>query len=257
MESLATQTWQLNDGTAFLDVGKLSGTVRAAHPAHGLSAIQWNSLPVGGQILGVTAGAASMSAGPILLGQLSEKGCRAETFVRGDDFVANFAQRDRLPFSCQIYWRAVSQANHVVVLDTIISVQTELLESFPQIAVETRLASEEVWFVDGGADSAHPIKDHAAVQFTDQKTCCLVLRAPTANWSYAEMSHPADRGTWKIEQSASGERLVQRQFDGAFLEKGVIRRLRVRGAFLPRDNDMQLAAECYASLAAEAPPLTA
>jgi hypothetical protein len=41
------------------------------------------------------------------------------------------------------------------------------------------------------------------------------------------------------------------------LEKGIVLRARVCGALLPREQDAQLAAECYATFAAEEPPLGA
>ena len=40
------------------------------------------------------------------------------------------------------------------------------------------------------------------------------------------------------------------------MEKGVIRKLRTRGMFLPRERDQQLAAECYAQFMTTALPLT-
>jgi len=42
----------------------------------------------------------------------------------------------------------------------------------------------------------------------------------------------------------------------AVFGKGVIRRLRLRGAFLPRENDLQRAAQFFTELATETPPLT-
>jgi hypothetical protein len=40
------------------------------------------------------------------------------------------------------------------------------------------------------------------------------------------------------------------------LEKGVILRARVRGVFVPRDGDTQIAAECFDAFAATEPPLS-
>ena len=70
------------------------------------------------------------------------------------------------------------------------------------------------------------------------------------------MTHPADLGDWQIACPTKQQCVVERELGGAFLEKGVIRRMRVRGAFLPRGDDLELAAQSLAELAADAPPLT-
>ena len=70
------------------------------------------------------------------------------------------------------------------------------------------------------------------------------------------MTHPLDQGAWRLARSEDGKILMRRNLGGSFLEKGVIRRLRFRGAFLPRENDLQRAAQLFTDLAAETPPLT-
>ena len=244
---MTTPKWQLKGSAASLQVGKLSAALEARKPASGLSLLKWNGLPVSGHILGVTA-----DTGP-----LSGEKCGAELFVRGNDLIANFAQVNQQPFSCQIYWRADSQANGVILLDTILSMQTGLLKSFPQLAVETKLAIEEVWRAGGTGDSANPWAKLTEQKSSGEDSCCVVLRPQGADWSYAEMSHPDDFGTWQIKQAPAGLATLRRELGGAFLEKGVIRRMRVRGALLPRKQDLKLASDCFAALAAESPPLTA
>ncbi|MCG8448167.1 MAG: hypothetical protein MI725_01130, partial [Pirellulales bacterium] len=192
-------------------------------------------------LLGVTANSAPLATNST-----------NEFFVRGNDLVTNFAQTNEQPFSCQIYWRATLQSSDVILLDTIISVQTELLESFPQIAVETQLESDEAWLVSD-TQTAKQLTGPA----DGNEPGCILLRAAEAGWSYAEMAHPDDGETWQIDKNATSNFALHRQLGGAFLEKGVIRRMRVRGAFLPRENDLELAAGCFASLVAELPPLTA
>jgi hypothetical protein len=57
------------------------------------------------------------------------------------------------------------------------------------------------------------------------------------------------------ESGARSLRLVHHLFPES-LEKGVIRRGRVRGWFLPREGDADAAAERYRQWLAEPPPLT-
>jgi hypothetical protein len=62
------------------------------------------------------------------------------------------------------------------------------------------------------------------------------------------------KGSWKPFFHAKIS--MRRNLGGSFLEKGAIRRLRFRGAFLPRENDLQRAAQLFTDLAADSPPLT-
>ena len=87
--------------------------------------------------------------------------------------------------------------------------------------------------------------------------CFLFRRAGT--FSYAELVHPADfrQSTLAARESSSADvRLAHRLFHRR-LEKGVILRSRLRGVFLPREHDMELAAAEYRRFAASEPPPTA
>lgn len=245
-------SWRLQGGNALLTAGALSASLEVTHPARGLSALTWNGREVDGRLLGVMTDCSPLEAGNIL----------PDTFVRGNDLVAYYSQNAQRAFSCQIYWRAALSVNGAVLVETIISVQTDQLESFPQIALETQLAIEQVWLVGGGRQGRgqpdpRQLVDSAGQTTSGDESACLVFRPADADWSYAEMTHPDDRGSWQIQRSVPGQPVVRRQLGGSFLEKGVIRLLRARGAFVPRENDLHLAAGCLAALAREAPPLTA
>ncbi|MCH2114603.1 MAG: hypothetical protein MK171_06810 [Pirellulales bacterium] len=242
--------WRLADDVAVLKTGALSATLRVGDPGQGLGELAWNGGAVGGRILGVTTHSAPLATGR----------SRPTAFTRGDDLVASYSVDPQQPTSCQIYWRATPQANGSVVVDTIVSVQTDLLESFPEIVLETQLASEQLWLLR--PDEARGQQDdrwHLAEQTTATglDVGCLILRPERADWSYAEMTHPDDRDRWKVQRADSGQYVMQRRLGGSFLEKGVIRVMRIRGAFLPRADDLHLAEECFLALTAAAPPLTA
>ena len=71
------------------------------------------------------------------------------------------------------------------------------------------------------------------------------------------MTPPGQPGQWELQTVAPRELVGARSLAGTFLEKGVLRRMRVRGALLPRERDLQLASQCLVRLAEESPPLTA
>lgn len=141
-----------------------------------------------------------------------------------------------------------------MLLDGILSLQTDLLESFPQLTTESNLETGQVQIVTAEGHTTLHDEQHTT---PNDSSDCVLCRPQAGNWSYAEMTHPDDLGSWQVLAARQGETIIRRQLGGNFLEKGVIRRLRVRGAFLPRENDVELAVACQKEFAAEQPPLTA
>jgi hypothetical protein len=238
------ELWQIDPATAKLCAERLRGEVRLDNPATGIGQLAWNNAPLDGSILGVSAG---------------ESGAPQEAFARGTDLVAVYETTGPQSFSWQVYWRAIERDGDsdgdVIVLDAILSFQTALLESFPGARTQSQLSADEAWLV--GSDGKSKKVDPQQFGSGPTDDCnCVVLRTSTGNWSYAEMTHPLDQGTFQLARSENGQTLLQRELGGSFLEKGVIRRLRLRGAFLPRENDLGRAAGLFTELATESPPLT-
>jgi len=121
---------------------------------------------------------------------------------------------------------------------------------------QSQLSADEVWIVRSDGESKRTDPQQFGEEPTEDRDC-VVLRSSTGNWSYAEMTHPLDQGTWQLARSKDGKTLIRRNLGGSFLEKGVIRRLRFRGAFLPRENDLERAVGLFKLFATESPPLTA
>ncbi len=237
--------WNLDDTTAILKVSQLSARVDLLNPRAGLHQLEVGGASLEGSVLGVRPG-----TDLVLPEELQE------VFVRGNDLVVTYAETDARPFSVQVYWRATVGDAGVVMLDTILSLQTDLLESFPGIASETNLPAASTWVVSDETASELAAVEEKPVSLGSEDSDCLLLRAAEGGWSYAEMTYPEDRGEVEITRTADGVYALRRQLGGAFLEKGVIRCLRVRGLFLPQEEDVQRAADCFASLANEQPPLT-
>ena len=241
----AADLWRFEPSRANLCTSHLCGEVTLSNPSAGIGGLVWNDVPLDGYVLGVSAGEP---------GSASETGSPQDAFARGTDLVAVYAATGPQSFNWQVYWRVSAREEDVVLLDAILSFQTALLESFPRVSTQSQLPADEVWLVRADGESKR------TQQFGEEPTedrDCVVLRSSTGNWSYAEMTHPLDQGTWQLAQSEDGKILMRRNLGGSFLEKGVIRRLRFRGAFLPRENDLQRAAQLFTELAAETPPLTA
>jgi hypothetical protein len=85
---------------------------------------------------------------------------------------------------------------------------------------------------------------------------CLVFRLSGLSLSYIEMVHPADfRHDELMPGPARGALRLEHRLFPQTLEKGVILRARVRGAFVPRADDLRIAAESYRAFASAEPPL--
>jgi hypothetical protein len=169
----------------------------------------------------------------------------ADTYVRGGDLVAAYGRMPNWPFAPQIYWRAESIAVPQTLLATLslmVSIQTDSLETHPAIRVATRLAAVEVGEVGHAAGSGAQ---------------ALLWRLTGQDVSYVEIVPSSDFCDVSIECDADGHFTATWSLFGEFLEKGVIRRIQVMSAFLPRERDEELAAECCRALARRPLPLTA
>ena len=240
--------WCLDSTRAFLSTPQLSAAVDLLKPSSGVSNIEHADKSLSGFALGVTPGTTI----PIVAKEISD------VFVRGNDLAVTYAETSERPFSLQIYWRVTTGEQGLIVLDTILSLQTELLESFPDFSITTQLPAAEVWSLPDDDRKTHelPLALGEAKPLDGDGSDAIMLKEVSSTWSYVEMTHPEDSGECLLRQEQDGNYTVVRKLGGRFLEKGVIRRLRVRGAFLPRTNDLQLAQECRANLMLERPPLT-
>ncbi len=243
-----SDVWRLEGTQAVLQTPQLSASIDLLKPQLGLNKLNLHGNSLSGFVLGVSPGAET----PLLLRDLTE------VFVRGDDLVATYGETEERPFSLQVYWRVTASEQGVLLLDTILSLQTDLLESFPGLAVESELPATAALVVplEGMAASEVKLSAGQSCQMPGDSAESLLLQSVNSAWSYVEMSSPEDRGLGQLRSLDSGSYHVQRQLGGRFLEKGVLHRLRVRGAFLPCENDVERAAKCLVTLAAEEPPLT-
>jgi hypothetical protein len=236
--------WHLTHSNARLDADSLQATVDLLNPALGMHELTWDAAPLGGNVLGVTVAEESTPPTP-----LSTEGI--DRYVRGNDLVANYPQSQSQRFTLQAYWRIATRAINLVVVDAIVSLQTSLLECFPKAVLTTKLPYGEALVITRENAQALTIEDRLA---SDEPAGVLV-RCDGQPWTYFEMTHPADLGCWQVTRSGGVQ--LERDLGGEFQEKGVIRRLRVRGAFVARENDEQTARTILAEFADSEPPLTA
>jgi hypothetical protein len=232
--------WTFERPLAALCCGAMSGRVDVSRPQDGVRDLRIGDRDVDGHVLAVkwaaadTDGDAAGWPAPV-----------ADAYVRGGDLVAAYGRMPNWPYAPQIYWRAEAMTiagTRLAALSLLVSVQTDSLDTHPAIRVATRLAAVEVGEVGHAAESGAQ---------------ALLWRLTGQDLSYVEIVPSSDFGDLSIDCDAAGRFTSAWSLFGEFLEKGVIRRIQVMSAFLPRERDEELAAECCRALRRRPLPLTA
>jgi hypothetical protein len=255
--------WRFDKHTAILDSSSLTFEIDTQSPESGASCFK-------------LAGAVWQGANPLQIHTfdpfvMGQPRCE-NVYLRGPDLVLSY-RMSRVPeFSWQVYWRALAnQEGMFDGVELIVSVQTDLLDSDPRLTVESYLSTSQLLQLKFGekerivgqmpSTSHEPtwteIASTPASSILDPPGA-LLYRPACAAHSYLEMIHPADFAglelSWKTSNSpASTARFLL--FDEP-LEKGVIRRGRLRTVVLPRDDDLATARACYQSFVESPIPLT-
>ncbi len=271
--------WQLVGRVATLTTEHLTASVNADEPAAGLRIEHLCGQTIAGAALfGVQIEPSIHATTTAAATTPPVERMPVDCFVRGNDFVATYAETAERPFRAQVYWRFVEndrsggdhRAEPIAAVELILSVQTSRLDIDTALQVCTTLGSVEAWRLFDAAedrltpnrDSSHGAPAEIATVVPDMKDAnhpgCTLLRPIGQGPSYIEMVHPADFRQTTFEWTADSSpavRLAHRLF-AERLEKGVILRSRIRGLFVPRDHDAELAQSEYRRFAASEPPLT-
>ncbi len=240
--------WSCHAAQASLKSAAWSATAQLAPSAPGLFDFKVDGVPV--------------AAGPILAVDLAAAdGGTVDAYVRQGDLIASYPQTDQRPFVAQIYWRLVDASldpRQALVVDLQLSVNTSHWHTCPRLTAGSQLPAAECYWVQfDDAPRAHLFDaSQIAGGFELPPRAAGVLFRPRAmSYSYLELVPPEDRVSDRVETSAAACRLTHRLFSPD-LEKGVILRSRLRGAWLPRANDLALAEQLYRQFLASPLPLT-
>jgi hypothetical protein len=252
---MTSSAWQIDRQRARLQLAQLAATIDLSQPAQGLVALRVGSdclEPAG--LLGIELPSLAASGARLL----------TECRVRGLCLAAAYKHSEDWPVRVEAAWRAegastsadgASTANApLATIEVVVSVETQRLDSRPELAVASVLPTADVSrLVDARTFRFETVAGELPCAIErDGRPGCLLFRLPGSDISYAEMVHPLDFLGDRLEASAESVptvRLRHRLFGGR-LEKGVILRARVRGVFLPRQRDTRIAAELYSSFAA-------
>jgi hypothetical protein len=225
--------WRLEADRACVSQDGLSGEVRLARPARGISALSFGQALPGLRLLGVAGADLGDSDSPI----------PADAYERGGDLVLTYAETAMRPLRVEIYWRVLTDEvlpAAAAGFDLQVSAQTSLLDADSALWSESRVPAQHV------------------ARLSDAAADCWLFRGADSRYSYAEMIHPADDRGCLLSRGANAADgwLLRRSLFGERLEKGVILRARLRGLLLPRHDDEQAAIAACESFVASQLPLT-
>lgn len=212
--------WQLEGSRARLQSPRLTCQLDLASPANGLT-----DLSVGTGSKQTFTGVDAELMRLTLPGQAARL---ADAYVRGNDLVATFAESTDRPCRTQVYWRFESGPEHFGI-QLIVSVQTSRLDAVPSLLVTSRLPGR-ARALDEGA---------------------VIVSLPDTDLCYAEFADDSN-----IESTVVHDTQITNTLFPGSLEKGVIRRARLVGYFLPASSAEQTARTIQLRFLRSAPPLT-
>jgi hypothetical protein len=125
-----------------------------------------------------------------------------DAYVRMNDLIASYPETAPWPFGYQVDVRSVDvHESHCACLEIWLSVQTSLLDSYPQLSVQV---------------PKHAFSErNQGTWISDDHRFCLAV-------------HPLDLSDCQISFSRAEQSAVAMLVFGRFMEKGVLRRMRFR-----------------------------
>jgi hypothetical protein len=241
--------WQFAGHAAAVRLKQFHAAVDLARPGDGLTEVSVAGQRIAGaRMLGIAA--------PMIAA--TDRPRPSESYVRGPDLAVAYEESGQWPVRVDAVWRATAPTtsdNFLTAVHLIVSVRTPLLESRPELLVQSTVPSGEMFRLLSSA-AWTPLAAPKTIAPPDGAGC-LLFRMPDSDLTYVEMVHPADFQHDELGRDASdgGTLRIAHRLFRTNLEKGVILRARVRGVFFARRGDMAAAAKCYAAFAAADPPL--
>jgi len=240
-------SWTAFDKVAELRCGPLSAHISLDDLTVGITNLKWSQNGLSG----------------LKLFRFSSESKLGDVHIRGQDLIATYAPVDPRHAASQVYWRARHHdVQRAVGIELVISMQTDLLECSPHCVVFSSLPCMEVLLAGSFEISAFhsiPFPGRTSVNPEIEPLQLFVVRLLHQPLSFAQLIHPADfTGTEADRAEDSNDvRLRSPLFLSEHLEKGVIRRARMQGWFMPLKNDLETAVTLARAFVEEPLPLTA
>ena len=242
--------WRLVDNDASLCLAHLTARVSPDNPGLGLQNIVFDGSRLPARVLRVHLPDSPRIDSP------------APHYVREADLVARYVQTAERACSWQVYWSAIDIASwNASGIELIVSAETESLDGRASLQVTSRIEAADIaGWASGDKVCFLPAESSATAPAGEEGETfpAVLFRCSQSGVSYLEMADPiVDVGqTLTPENRGDGAAVSSWSLFGQSLEKGVIRRIRFRGLFLPSDNDQTAAKALFEQFLQAAPPLT-
>jgi hypothetical protein len=243
--------WELHDTGARLESAELSGSLDVAQISAGFSKVLFRQQNLAGlQILQVMLPENDGVEPPGLV----------DVYSRGTDLIATYRLPGSTASEVQIYWRFVREPDlGLAGLELIVSVRTDVLYSDPRLQVGNQLPSDSaVRLADATQgrfdDLEIPEAAHGETRARDSAQAVLYA-LNDGRTGLLEIAHGADIAQTRIDRIDAHRFRSSYDLFEDHIEKGVIRRARMRSMVLPHDNVRGAAVECFRRFADAAVPL--
>lgn len=260
----AALTWQLNGTRAQFCIDGWTGSVDLELPMRGATLSDGAAIRPGDlDVLGIEVAHAPGRPGKLI-----------DAYVRDADLIAVYAEQSAQPLGVQVYWslaRCELLGTSGLQIDLLASIQTQQLDVPARAVSSSRLTAREAWgTADPNWQSPRALSEltegRSAELLPGREVPCLLAAIgtaaggdgstkPNSGCSYAEAMPPSDFVGSKVSV-ADGRMAVQHRLLDEIMEKGVIRRLRVRGACWRQPPNFALAAAMYHQFLTAQPRLT-
>jgi hypothetical protein len=160
----------------------------------------------------------------------------------------------------QFYWRTALEADGSAIrIELMLSVRTELLDSNPVWRLASFVKGSKLLHARSLEGVAFEDISRRGMSFhrSDSTEHLFLFRHEEMKFSYAEMVHPSDFAAAEARLGNDQPPAVISEIFPERLEKGVIRRGRVCGWFMPAENDLETAVRLARAFVEEPLPLTA
>lgn len=247
---MADSPWSIDGQRASLAISNIQARLDLSRPDLGLRIHSWRGVALDSlAILGVVFPDAASGSAPF------------DAYARGADMIVTYAEREIRPFRVQAYWRFVANVFddevEAFAVDLQLSVQTPLWDCAPVVHTRTQLGRVDslqqarlaLAMLEADDASAEPVLNAAGEVFS----AAVSDRAPGVQ--YVEMIHAQDLQSNRVEMIADGWQLEHDLFEPG-LEKGVIRRVRVRGILYAGAADDERVERAYRAFHHAPLPLT-
>lgn len=196
----------------------------------------------------------------------------AEVYIRGRDLIANLPQASGSEFGLNLCHRVVRTTPELIVCETIVTIQTDLLDSHPTLDLVCDSAGRPLENIEssGGADedealisaaggTRSTIAPPAATRLDESPRpgVCVILLPPSDRAVAEDRSrHAADQAAAEQAGGSSAAPPIRYRLLAEFLEKGVIRKARYWTCRWAEEPSEAAVAELYRELLHIPLPLT-